>query len=58
MDLHSIFKDKSVFSSVPIYFNNTETPIICYRYNTPIRSSLSKLNKIVINMDKGSQYYF
>ena len=29
IDLHSIFKDNSVISSIPNYFNNSETPIIC-----------------------------
>ena len=29
IDLHSIFKDNLVFSSIPNYFNNSETPIIC-----------------------------
>ena len=36
IDLHSIFKDNSVNSSIPNYFNNSETPIICYKYNKPI----------------------
>ena len=31
-DLHSIFKDNLVISSIPNYFNNSETPIICYKY--------------------------
>ena len=35
IDLHSIFKDESVISSVPNDFNNSETSIICYKYNTP-----------------------
>ena len=39
IDLHSIFKDNLVFSSIPNYFNNSETPIICYKYNKPIMSS-------------------
>ena len=40
IDLHSIFKDNSVISSIPNYFNNSETPIICYKYNKPIRSTI------------------
>ena len=44
IDLQSIFKDKSVISSVPNYFNNSETPISCYKYNTPIRSSMFEFN--------------
>ena len=49
--LHSIFKDKSVISSVPNYFNNTETPIICYKYNKPIRSTTFNFYKIVTDMN-------
>ena len=47
IDLHSIFKDNSVISSIPNYFNNSETPIICYKYNKPIRSTIFNFNKIV-----------
>ena len=36
--LPSIFKDKSVISSIPTYFENKESPIICYIYNKPIQS--------------------
>ena len=45
--LHSIFKDDVASSSIPKYFNNSETPIICYRYNKPIRSTIFNFNKIV-----------
>ena len=48
IDLHSIFKDNSVMSSIPNYFNNSETPFICYKYNKPIRSTLFNFNKIGI----------
>ena len=40
IDLHSIFKDNLVISSISNYFNNTETPIICYKYNKPIRPAI------------------
>ena len=52
-DLHSIFKDNLVISSIPNYFNNSETPILCYKYNKPIRSTIFNFNKIVtdINID-------
>ena len=36
IDLHSIFKDNLVSSSIPNYVNNSETPIICYKYNKSI----------------------
>ena len=51
IDLHSIFKDNSVISSIPNYFNNSETPIISYKYNKPIRLTLFNFNKIVTDMN-------
>ena len=51
IDLHSIFKDNSVISSIPNYFNNSETPIICYKYNKPIRSTIFNFNKIVNDLE-------
>ena len=33
IDLHSIFKDNLVISSIPNYFNSSESPLICYKYN-------------------------
>ena len=51
IDLHSIFKDGLVISSIPNYFNNSETPIICYKYNKSIRSTIFNLNKIVIDIN-------
>ena len=32
IDLASIFKDKRVQSKIPLYFKNSETPMICYKY--------------------------
>ena len=53
IDLHSIFKYNSVISSIPNYFNNSETPIVCYKYkyNKPIRSTIFNFNKIVNDLD-------
>ena len=51
IDLHSIFKDNLVISSILNYFNNSETPIICYKYNKPIRSTIFNFNKIVTDID-------
>ena len=51
IDLHSIFNDNLVISSIPNYFNNSETPIICYNYSKPIRSTIFNFNKIVNNID-------
>ena len=54
--LHSIFKDNLVISSIPNYFNNSVTPIICYKHNKPISSTVFNLNKIVtdINIDSNT----
>ena len=51
IDIHSIFKDNLVISSIPNYFNNSETPIICYKFNKSIRSALFNFNKIVTDID-------
>ena len=53
INLPSIFKDKSVISSIPTYFekSNKESPIICYKYNKPIRSTVFHYNKLVTELD-------
>ena len=51
INLPSIFKDKSVISSIPTYFENMESPIICYKYNKPIRSTVFNYNKLVTELD-------
>ena len=51
IDLHSIFNDSLVISFIPNYFNNSKTPIICYKYNKPIRSTILNLNEIVTDRD-------
>ena len=40
-----------MISSIPNYFNNSETPIICYKYNKLIRSTIFNFNKIVNDLD-------
>ena len=51
IDLPSIFQDSSVILSIPTYFQNSETPIICYKYNKPIRSIIFNFNKLVLDLD-------
>ena len=51
IDLHSIFKDTLVISSIPNYFNDSETPIICYKYKKSIRSTIYNFNRIVNDID-------
>ena len=54
IDLPSIFRDKSVQSSILNYFKNCEEPIICYKYNKPIRGAIFNFNKFVSDLDKES----
>ena len=44
IDLPSVFKDRSVTSSIPTYFQNSEPPIICYKYNKPITNTVFNFN--------------
>ena len=50
IDLPSIFQDKSVIQSIPTYFQNSEPPIICYKYNKPIRNTIFNFNKLVSDL--------
>ena len=51
INLPSIFKDKSVISSIPTYFENKESFFICYKYNKPIHSTVFNYNKLVTELD-------
>ena len=51
INLPRIFRDNTVESSIPDYFENKEPPIICYKYNKPIRSTIFNFNKLVANLD-------
>ena len=51
IDLPGIFRDNNVLSSIPSYFGNTESPIICHKYNKPIRNTIFNLNKLVSYLD-------
>ena len=46
-----IFKDRFVTSSIPTYFQKSEPPIICYKYNKPIRNTVFNFNKLVSDLD-------
>ena len=50
-DLPSIFQDKSVTSSIPDYFQNSEPPIICFKYNKHSRHTIFNFNKLVSDLD-------
>ena len=49
--LLSIFRDNNVISAIPTYFETTESPIIYYKYNKPIRNTILNFNKLVSNLD-------
>ena len=53
IDLPSIFRDNTVKSSIPDYFENKEPPIICYKYNTVnlLEVQYFNFNKLVANLD-------
>ena len=51
IDLPSIFRDNNVISAIPLYFENTESPIICYKYNKHIRNTILNFNKLVSDLD-------
>ena len=51
IDLPSTFRDKSVQSAVLNNFKNCEVPIICYKYNKPIRSAIFNFNKDASDLD-------
>ena len=51
IDFPSTVRDKSVQSTVPNYFKNCEVPIICYKYNKPIRGAILNFNKVVFDLD-------
>ena len=51
IDLHSILGDDSVVSSIPNCFNNSEAPVVCYRCNKPIGSTMFNFNGVVDDLD-------
>ena len=48
IDLPSIFRDKSLQSSIPNNFKNCE---VCYKYNKPFRGAIFNFNKLVSDLD-------
>ena len=51
IDLPSIFRDNNVISAIPLYFENMEFPIICYKYNKSIRNTILNFNKLISDLD-------
>ena len=48
--LPNIFKGRFVISSIPDYFENKGPPIICYKYNTPIKYTIFNYNELVSDL--------
>ena len=44
-----MFKDDSIISSIPTYFENKESPIVCYKYNTSFRKTIYNFVKHFLN---------
>ena len=51
INLPSIFKDRNVSKHIPKYFNNSESPMICYKYNKPVRNILFNYNQLVSDFE-------
>ena len=51
IDLPSRFRDNNVISAIPLYFENTESPITFYKYNKPIRNTILNFNKSISDLD-------
>ena len=49
--LPGIFRNNIVILSIPSYFENTESPVICYKYNKPVRNTIPNFNKLVSDLD-------
>ena len=51
IDLPNTYQEKSVTSPIPDNFENSELPIICYKYNTQIRDIIFNFNNLVSDLD-------
>ena len=51
IDLPSIFRDNTIISSIASYFEITESPIVCYKYNKPVRNTIFNVYKLVSDLD-------
>ena len=52
LNLPSLFRDNNAISAIPLYFKNTESPIVfLYKYNKPNCNTILNLNKLVSDFD-------
>ena len=47
--VESLFRDNSVTSSIPTYFENPESPMICF--NKPFRNTILNFSELVSDLD-------
>ena len=47
INISNILNNKSVQSKIPSYFQNTETPVISYKYSIPIASKIFNYKKVL-----------
>ena len=40
-----------MIQSITTYFQNSEPPVICYKYHKPIRDTIFNFNKFVSDLD-------
>ena len=50
LNISNIFRDHIVTSKIPQYFENLDPPLICYQYNTPIRSIIFNYNQVTSDL--------
>ena len=46
LNISNIFKDHRVQSKIPQYFDNLEPPMICYKYQKPVRKFIFNYNQV------------
>ena len=51
LNISNIFRDHRVTSKIPQYFENLDSPLICYQYNNPIRNIIFNYNQVTSNPD-------
>lgn len=54
IDLTSIFQDKRVKDKIPLYFKNSEAPMICYKYKKSTRNLIFNYNQVVSDLNNTS----
>ena len=51
LNISNIFRDPRVTSKIPQYFENLDSPLICYQYKNPIRNIIYNYNQVTSDPD-------